>query len=95
MTECFTQMLHRNTGAQLQRLAKSSYKVEARATGMLYKNKIIYVCFGGVMISTVTLKFTLYYHAVDLIDRLREIPSREALALRAEASLYDFVFVFL
>ncbi|PNY06491.1 hypothetical protein L195_g002958 [Trifolium pratense] len=44
-----------NTGAQLQRLAKSSYKVEARAT--------------------------------DLIDRLRDIPSREALALRAEASL--------
>ncbi|KAI5387292.1 RGS1-HXK1-interacting protein 1 [Lathyrus oleraceus] len=43
-----------NTGAQLQRLAKSSYKVEARAT--------------------------------DLIDRLREIPSREALALRAEVA---------
>jgi hypothetical protein len=39
------------------------------------------------MISTVTLKFTLYYHGVDLIDRLRDIPSREALALRAEASL--------
>ncbi|GAU28924.1 hypothetical protein TSUD_59350 [Trifolium subterraneum] len=48
-----------NTGAQLQRLAKSSYKVEARAS--------------------------------DLIDRLRDIPSREALALRAEAScLFDF-----
>ncbi|KAK2434380.1 RGS1-HXK1-interacting protein [Trifolium repens] len=43
-----------NTGAQLQRLAKSSYKVEARAT--------------------------------DLIDRLRDIPSREALALRAEVA---------
>ncbi|KAJ1414064.1 hypothetical protein SESBI_19142 [Sesbania bispinosa] len=44
-----------STGTQLQRLAKSSYKVEARAA--------------------------------DLIDRLRDIPSREALALRAEARL--------
>lgn len=43
-----------NTGAQLQRLAKSSYKAEARAT--------------------------------DLIDRLRDIPSREALTLRAEVA---------
>jgi len=37
--------------------------------------------------ATAALKFTLYYHAVDLIDRLRDIPSREALTLRAEASL--------
>ncbi|KAJ1393923.1 hypothetical protein SESBI_34600 [Sesbania bispinosa] len=44
-----------STGTQLQRLAKSSYKVEARAA--------------------------------DLIDRLRDIPSREALALRAEARI--------
>lgn len=42
------------TGAQLQRLAKSSYKVEAQAA--------------------------------DLIDRLRHIPSREALTLRAEVA---------
>jgi len=40
MPECFTPMIRRNTGAQLQRLAKSSYKAEARATGMRYKNKL-------------------------------------------------------
>jgi hypothetical protein len=40
MPECFTPMMNRNTGAQLQRLAKSSYKVEARATGTLYKTKL-------------------------------------------------------
>lgn len=41
------------------------------------------------MISIDALELTLFYHAVDLIDRLRDIPSREALALRAEARLYD------
>ncbi|XP_061360361.1 RGS1-HXK1-interacting protein 1 [Gastrolobium bilobum] len=43
-----------SAGTQFQKLAKSSYKVEARAA--------------------------------DLIDRLRDIPSRESLALRAEVA---------
>lgn len=46
-----------------------------------------------VMISMdVVLEFTSSYHAVDLIDRLRHIPSREALTLRAEARLWLYLF---
>lgn len=44
------------------------------------------ICFGYCVIYIVTLEFTLFYHASDLLDKLRYIPSREALVLRAEAS---------
>ena len=38
------------------------------------------------------LEFTLFYRTVDLMDRLREIPSRESLALRAEARPMNLFF---
>jgi len=45
-----------------------------------------YICLGDCVIYIVALEFTFTYHALDLLDKLRYIPSREALALRAEAS---------
>lgn len=45
-----------------------------------------YICFGDCVIYIVALGFTFIYHDLDLLDKLRYIPNREALALRAEAS---------
>ncbi|KAE9462355.1 hypothetical protein C3L33_05732, partial [Rhododendron williamsianum] len=58
-----------NAGTQIQRLARSVYKVEVQSSD--------YAC-----------RFITF--SADLMDGLRELPGREALRLRAEASTMSF-----
>lgn len=80
---------YRSTGIQVQHLAKSVYKVESQAIGMpyifislLFPLQLTVVC--NISVGIVIVMLPLVYPILDLMDMLRDIPSREALALRAE-----------
>lgn len=71
MPECLIPIMYRITGTQLQRLAKSSYKVETRAAGMLYIHKINYsfhVLFFVVVIIRVPSVIIPFIFALGMCD---------------------------
>ncbi|KAM7261145.1 hypothetical protein ACFE04_026620 [Oxalis oulophora] len=72
----------RDTGSQIQHLAKSVYKAQSQATGA--RKYVV-----ELRITLISNLIDIHVLVLDLMDALRQIPGRDALKLRAEASCFD------